>query len=140
LHSWILYHLRKILALIPDANTFLPPICPNQLKKLAKNTRPVVGKLRRSIVSKNGTKPVLQTSGSWLFLHEMYRKDIRYKHRIEEMLKDEKIFPSCIFDLGHIKRIWEGYLAGNRSLHYEIQSLISFGSLHALIPSSGIKL
>lgn len=140
LHKWILYNFDRKLLLIPDANDFLPPFFPNSSKELVKKIRPIVGKLRRKLHQLKGSEPVLRTSGSWLLLHEMYRKDPRYKELIENIFTDKTVFPSEIFNLEHIKKIWEKYLAGNINLHFEIEALLSFGTLHKLIPFNGINL
>jgi len=140
LHKWTLHHLNRILTLIPDANTFLPPVFPNSIGIFAKKIRPTLGRIRRGIVPKSKSKPVLKTSGSWLLTHEMYRKDSRYRKRIENLIVDENIFPSEIFDLQQIKNTWNEYLAGNISLHFEVEALLSFGSLHKMVSCNGIEL
>ncbi|MGA1871240.1 MAG: asparagine synthase-related protein [bacterium] len=140
LHTWILYHLNKKLSLIPDANTFLPPLCFNKLKDFTKKTRPFLGKVRRGFIRNNGNKPKIKTSGSWLILREMYRKDQKYKDYMDTLIKDESIFPSSIFNLEQIKKTWEEYLAGNINLHYEIMGLLSFGSLQKKILCTEINI
>lgn len=86
------------------------------------------------------SKPVLKTSGSWLLTHEMYRKDSRYRKRIENLIVDENVFPSEIFDLEQIKNTWDEYLAGNISLHFEVEALLSFGNLHRMVLCNGIEI
>lgn len=141
LHIHTLRHLNKKLMFIPDANTFLPPITPKKLKNIAKTIRPILGNLRRSIIRKRkGEEPVLKTSGSWLLLHEMYRKDLKYKQRIESIFTDKSIFPSEIFDLQQIGKTWEEYLRGNINLNFEVEALLSFGSLQKLITFNDIAL
>jgi hypothetical protein len=70
---------------------------------------------------------------------EMYRKDSTYKRKIEEIINSNSIFPGDIFDSPRIKRTWEEYLAGNTNLHFEIDALLSFGTLNKLLPCSGIE-
>jgi len=142
LHKWILYDLCRRLALIPDANYFLPPILPHKLKNLVKKLRPAIGTFRRNLIARTrrGNKPVLKSSGSWLVLHEMYRKDPQYKNLIENLITNEAIFPTEIFDLREIRNMWNNYLLGDISLNYEIRALLSFGSLHRLLSFDGIEL
>jgi len=140
LHKWTLHHLNRILTLIPDANTFLPPVFPKSFGILTKKIRPTLGRIRRGIVPKSKSKPVLKTSGSWLLTHEMYRKDSRYRQRIENLIVDENVFPSEIFDFKQIKNTWNEYLAGNISLHFEVGALLSFGNLHRMVLCNGIEL
>lgn len=139
LHKQILQHLNKMLPLIPDANTFLPPIMPKSIGTLTKKIRPTLGKIRRSAALKSKNKPVLKTSGSWGMMHQMYRKDPLYKGKIEELILDGNIFPEEIFDASSIKNTWEEYLAGDISLHIEINALLSFGLLNKLLPFNGIE-
>lgn len=47
LHKWTLHHLNRILTLIPDANTFLPPVFPKSFGILTKKIRPTLGRIRR---------------------------------------------------------------------------------------------
>lgn len=140
LHRWTLHHLNKILPFIPDANTFLPPAAPNAIAAFAKKLRPTLGKIRRGTVLKSKNKPALKTSGSWVMMHEMYRKDPQYRGKIEEVVNDESIFPAEIFDNSRIRKTLEEYFAGNISLHIEINALLSFGLLNRLLPCSGIEL
>lgn len=140
LHKWIIYHLNKRLLLIPDANYLLPPFMPNRMKMAAKKIRPFIGKLIRGIVGGKGNKPVLNTSGSWLLLHEMYRKDNLYRSHIESIIFNDEVFSPELFDSDNIHKVWEEYSNGNISLHTEIESLISFGSLQRLIPSDSIDI
>lgn len=141
LHKWTLHYLNKILPLIPNTNTFMPPIFPNRLGILAKKIRPVLGKIRRHpiLYTRQKNKPLLNTSGSWLLMHEMYRKDSRYRKTIERLINDD-IFPSDIFSLLEIRKTWQDYLSGNLDLHFEIQALLSFGTLHKLIPFDKVML
>ena len=138
LHKWILFHLNKKLPLIPDANNFLPPIFPNSFSTLTKKIRPYLGKIRRKKLIKSNNTPSINTSGSWLIMHEMYRKDPLYKEYIEKVINDKECFPEEIFDAPQIKQTWEKYLAGNIYLHNEIDALLSFGALNKLLPSNGI--
>lgn len=140
LHKWMLHHLNIILALIPDANTFLPPVFPKSFGILTKKIRPTLGRIRRGIVPKSKSKTVLKTSGSWMLMHEMYRKDSRYRKRIENLIVDENAFPSEIFDLDQIRNTWNEYLSGNISLHFEVEALLSFGNLHRMALCNGIEI
>lgn len=109
LHKWILYHLNKKLLLIPDANHFLPPVFPNKLKVLTKKIRPFLGNLRRGLIRRRKeNEPILRTSGSWLLLHEMYRKDGHYRERIGRLLFDKGVFPPEIFDTEEIQKNMAG--------------------------------
>ncbi|MDH7513813.1 MAG: asparagine synthase-related protein [Clostridiales bacterium] len=139
LHNWILYYLNKILLIIPDANTFLPPVVPKQLGNYTKKVRPLIGKIRRSRTRK-GSTPSLRTSGSWLLLHEMYRKDAAYKQQIEKLLNDSAIFPPDLFDLDEMRRVWQDYCGGQIRYHLEIEAIRSFGSLAQILSTSGIDL
>lgn len=137
LHKWTLYHLYKALLLIPEANSFLPPIFPKQLQQLSKKIRPKLGQARRSLAMKGNNKPILTTSGSWLLSHEMYRKDKQYREWIEDIIVDKNIFPQEIFDSKQIEETWREFIEGNINIKVEIEALISFGSLHKIIPCDG---
>ena len=139
LHKWTLYHLKRTLTFIPDSNTFLPPIFPNSIGSFIEKARPALGRIRRSLITKSNNTPILKTSGSWISMPEMYRKDSMYKRKIEEIINSDSIFPGDIFDGSRIKRTWEEYLAGNTNLHFEIDALLSFGTLNKLLPCSGIE-
>jgi hypothetical protein len=134
LHRWILYHLNKRLVLVPDANTFLPPAVTPKARVITKRVRPWLGRIRRIVKSAGTQNARLLTSGSWLILHEMYRRDARYRAQIESLIFDGDVFLADIFDHDEIRRTWTQYLEGNIGLHFEIEALRSFGSLQRLTP------
>lgn len=140
LHRWTLHYLNKKLPLIPNANTFLPPVFPDRVGKFAKKVRPLLGRVRRNILTRQKNKPTLNTSGSWLLRGEMYRKDPRYRGRIEKTINDASLFPPDLFDPAQISMAWEGFLSGNADFIFDIDALLSFGALHKLIPCEGIEL
>ncbi len=142
LHKWILYNLKLGLTIIPNANTWLPPIVPNGWGKVAKKIRPVLGRIRRRALrlTKPEDKPILSTSGSWLLAHEMYRKDERVRQEVQSILLNTDLFPAEIFDNTQIAASWKEYEAGRIDLHFEINALLSFGVLQSLIPCIGIDL
>lgn len=139
LHNWILYYLNKILLMIPDANSFLPPAIPKLFADYSKKIRPSLGKIRRSHLrsKKNLT---LRTSGSWLLLHEMYRKDKLYRNQIEKLIYNHDVFSPDLFNLDEIMQVWREYLEGKIEHHFEIEALRSFGCLNEMIPAGGIAL
>jgi hypothetical protein len=136
IHSWTLFHLNPELSLIPDSNYFLPPLFPEELKNLAKKIRPFLGRMRRGLARQRGDAPVLQTSGSWLLLHEMYRKDPCYRSNIEATLSDSRLLPDDVFDRRQIQLTWSDYLAGRLEFHIELEALLSFARLMRLLPIS----
>ena len=140
LHPWTLWHLNKMLLLIPETNYFLPPFVPKVLQDISKRIRPKFGRLRRRLYSKISSGPTLVTSSGWPLFYELYRKDRCYRNIIEQYLNDEEAFPKEIFNHVEIKKIWEEFLSANNDLLFEIYALISFGALHRIIPCNGIFL
>lgn len=139
LHRWILWHLRKSLLLIPDANFWVPPIVPKSWQNLTKRIRPVIGNARRKIESMYHKGPSVKTEGSWDLLHERYRKDEKYIEFIEDCLSDPDTLPPEIFNSSEIEICWREFINGNLTRHYEIDALMSFGLLHKMIPTSGLE-
>lgn len=144
LHRWTLQSMNKLLPLIPNANTFLPPLFPRFWGDMAKKIRPVLGEIRRSFIAKfvvrSDNKPLLTTSSSWLITRELYRKDPCYRSTIEEIISNDELFPSEIFELTEIRRTWNEFLKGNNLLIFEIDALLSFGALQRLIACGGISI
>jgi hypothetical protein len=138
LHRWTLGYLNPLLPFIPDANTWLPPLVPGFAGKMAKKIRPTIGKMRRGVLSAGHSRPVLVTSGSWAMKQQLYGKDDRYRLKIEETIEDASLFPDDIFDREEIKRTWTRYLQGDTSNHFEIESLLSFGSLQRMVRFGGL--
>jgi hypothetical protein len=138
LHTSILWRLDRKLVAIPDANTFVPPFFPKSAKILAKRARPVLGKLRWSRRRTLSGQPSLGTSGSWLLMHEVYRKDPQYRDHIDMLVMDSSVFPPEIFDPKEIKRAWHEFLQGSLNLGFEIEALRSFGSLVKLVGCGGL--
>ena len=139
LHPWTLWYLNKALPFIPNANYWLPPVVPKSLTKLTWRIRPWIGKSRRKIISFFRKGPVTTTESSWTLLAEMYRGDSRYRDFIQNCLYDKRALPSEIFDPKAIGDCWREFLGGNSSRYYEINMLMSFGLLHRLLPTSGLK-
>ena len=140
LHQKTLKYLDKGLLFIPDSNFWLPPMVPEGLKKIAKRIRPILGKTRRKILSirKGSNRPVVKTEGSWHMLHELFRKDTRYKHFIQNILFDNEAIPGEIFDSKSIQKHWREFLAGDLSRTFIVHGLLTFGLVHQLIPARGI--
>ena len=139
IHRWTLHYLNKKLPFIPNANTFLPPVVPIELHHLAKKVRPTLGKIRRRVTNSKKSASI-KTSGSWVMMHHLCRQDKRYMSKIEEIIYDKNLFPDDIFDSAEINNTWREYTGGNMNFSYEIQALLSFGSLHNLIPTRGLDL
>lgn len=138
LHAHTLRRLNKRLSWISDANTLQPPIFPETLKRFAGRSRPVLGKIRRAVARRKNDGPVLSTSGSWLLLHEMYRKDDKYRAHCEAILFNPAALPEEIFTAQAIRSTWHEYLSGNVSRHFEVEALLSFGRLNQQISTSGL--
>ena len=135
LHQWLLWNLDKTLLLIPDANNFLPTFAPRGLQNMAKQLRPKLGHLRRSLFTKTNPEAMnLPTAGSWPLFNELYRRDKRYQNMIATLFGDNFAFPQEIFNHNEIQKIWREFLSGNLSLLFDVTSLISFGALNRLIP------
>ena len=139
LHRWTLWYLDKALGLIPNSNSWLPPMAPRSLQTATTKVRPLIGKLRRWAISIHQKKPVVKTEGSSHMLHEWYRKDPRHVAFIENCLNDEEALPSEIFDRRGIRNSWHLFLQGDLKRCFEIDMLVSFGVLHRKIPTSGFS-
>ncbi len=141
IHSWILWHLNKRLLLIPNANNYLPILSPKWMQNMFKRFRPKFGHIRRKLYLKyKRNSLMLPTSGSWILMHQLYRRDRKYRSMIETLLQNKDVFPHDIFDYNGIKQLWNEFLDGNLNLLFEINSLITFGKLSCLIPCQGFSL
>ena len=139
LHNSVMSHLNKFLLFIPDSNFWLPPIAPEFLRQSTKRIRPILGNLRRKLLStKMKGRPAVKTEGSWHILHEWFRKDDKYKNFVQNCLFSEEAFPPDIFNRKNIEMSWNEFLNGDLSYANEIYMLLSFGLLHRQIPTSGI--
>lgn len=135
LHALILKNLSRKLAWIPDANSFLPPGMPLSAKRLASKARPMLGRARRAMRKSSSSTPNLNTSGSWLLTHELYRKDEKYRTKIAQVMESHQCFPPETFDNEAILRTWSAYLKGDTSRHFEVEGLLSIGMLNRLLAS-----
>lgn len=98
--------------------------------------RPILGGLRRRWKTSRSSGPIQSTSGSWLLTHELYRKDTAYRERVANTLNNPDCFPEEIFDRARIKETWNEYLAGNIDRHFEIASLLTYGTLQQQLGGS----
>ncbi len=141
LHRKILKCLDRGLPLIPDSNFWLPPIVPGGMNKLARKIRPILGNLRRKMISirSGGNSPVAKTEGSWHMMHELFRKDPKYKDFIQNVLFDRQAIPGDILDSERIRCCWNDFQAGDVSKNFLINMFLTFGLIQRLLPTRGIK-
>lgn len=141
MHRKTLWELNKRLALTTNSNYWLPAIVPDDISKRISVVRPYLGRLRRKILRKStGGGAVIKTEGSWHMLSEWYQKDKRHREYIESYLKDERVFPSEIFDRKEILKTWRNFLTDpTKKKHiFDIDMLLSFGILNKQLPFSDI--
>ena len=132
LGSKILRHLSPRASFIPNSNTLLPLLFPAFFHKIAQNTKPVLGKIKRKFVSNT-----YKTTGSWQHLPLLYSKNQNWKKSIEAHLFDSRNFlPPHLFSYPAIEKCWQNYCAGDLALHSDIEKLFGLSVLGSLIERS----
>lgn len=129
LHRWTLRSLAPDLMWIPDSNYFVPPVFPEWMRRSIKSIRPIFGRVRRSVKRLQDQPLVLSTSGSWLLLHEMYRRDDRYKSHIKNVLQNSRKILNELIDFSKVDQTWLEFENGNLGRRFEIESLFSLCQL-----------
>ena len=79
------------------------------------------------------------TSGSWPLFNELYRRDAKYRQVIESTLNEKDVFPQEIFSTDGIQEIWQRFLGGDITLLFEINALLTLGTLNRLTHTAGVS-
>ncbi len=140
LHQWTLQSLSPALRWIPDSNYFVPPVFPLWMKRPLRAVRPVLGRIRRSIKRLQSPSLVLSTSGSWLLLHEMYRRDERYRAHVISVIRNARNILGEYIDFTKVDLAWTEFEAGNVGRQFEIECLFSLSQLMLALESPGVGL
>ncbi len=140
IHFWILWYLNSRLTLVPNANDFLPVFLPKKLSTVSRSIRPLLGRVRRSFHRSRRRGPINQTSGSWQLNFELYRKDSRHIEYIRNLIQDPTLWPEEIFNLSELEQLWDDFMAGETNLIFNIDTVLTFGTLNRLLPASGLAL
>jgi hypothetical protein len=110
--------LHPAVALVPDANSLIPPGAPAFLHRLSKRMRPVLGKLRRRLFS-----DTYRTTASWPHLPLLMRRDPEWRARLEPLLCDGPLAATSCFDADQVRTAWREFLAGDLSRHHDVEKL-----------------
>lgn len=138
LHREILKNLNPKMLMIPNSNFWLPPVFPRWVENGTRKVRPVLGKVRRKIMTKKTGGPVIKTEGSWHMLHEWYRKDPEYNYFVEKTLTSGFFTGSGMFDKLSIENSMREFMVGDLLKLPLVNHLLSFTLLGEVMGFSKI--
>ena len=118
-------------ARVADANTLLPLYSPGFTHSVAKAARPVLGKLRRKLFSNT-----YETTASWPHLPLLMQKDAAWRKHIEELIHEEDLLPSSLFDHDVIEDCWRRFGQGDLSRHDDMEKLVGIAWIQKTARSS----
>lgn len=116
--------LHKAVARVPDANSLLPPRMPRFLHTLSKRARPVLGKIKRRLLS-----DTYRTTASWPHIPLLMQRDPTWRQRIEELLFDECVRESGLFDERQLASCWTSFQEGDLTRYSDVEKLLSVATL-----------
>jgi len=114
-------------AQVVNVNSLLPLRFPPYMHSLAKQMRPLMGRLRRKFFDDS-----YKTTGSWPLLPLLYAENPLWHRRFEEILFDEDLFASDVFDRRAIQNCWKAFCDGDISRHNDIERLVEIGILNSM--------
>lgn len=116
--------LNRAVALVPDANSLLPPGAPGFLHRFSKNMRPRLGRLKRRFFS-----DTYRTTASWPHLPLLMQRDPTWKRRIESMLFEGPLSTSALIDQDQVRVAWDEFREGDISRRHDLENLIGLAAV-----------
>lgn len=117
------------LAHIRNANTLLPADAPYWCHKTVKWVRPRLGRARQAFNRKFGVTNAVMAS-SWTDCRLLGATDPDWIRYFESILGDPSALPESMFDAAQVQQAWRRYRAGELTLGFSINSLLTFGIIH----------
>jgi len=105
-----LRHRGLRLALIPDANSWLPTVFPSRVHELAIKTRRGISAARNKWYRISGSKG-FKSHGSWPQIGRLWINNPKMSMTMENVM-DCKLLPS-MFNIDSLRRIWQQAKVGN---------------------------
>ena len=116
----LVHRLQPQAARIPDSNTMVPLRWPGRLHRLAKQARPVLGRLRRRFLSNT-----YKTTASWPHLPLLMQDNESWRKQIDSLLSDPALAATELFDPDSVARCWRELCAGDLDRCFDIQRIMS---------------
>jgi hypothetical protein len=120
----IIYEFSPKTSSIPNSNTLIPLHWPKLLHETTKDLKPHVGSLKRKLISNTH-----KTSGSWPKKDILYSNDPDWNTYISNLIENDGLFDSQIFNYDIIKQFWHEYNNGRIELSTDIERLVAIATL-----------
>jgi hypothetical protein len=126
----LIHRLQPLVAWMPNSNTLLPLCLPPEAHRLSERMRPLLGKLRRKLISNSH-----RTTTSWQKYAVLYVTDPAWRKNFESVLTDGDLFDYELFDMDAIRHCWQAFVDGEHRRAADVEKLAQLGLTRRLLQS-----
>jgi hypothetical protein len=126
----LIHRLQPLAAWMPNSNTLLPLCLPPAAHRLSGRVRPLLGKLRRKLISDSH-----RTTTSWQKHAVLYVTDPTWRKSFESVLADGDLFDCGLFDMDAIRHCWQAFVDGEPRRAADVEKLVQLGLTKRLLQS-----
>jgi hypothetical protein len=134
LGALIIRKLHPQAAWVMNSNSMLPMFWPPVAHRITRRIKPILGKLRRSLISNT-----YRTTGSWPKHSVLYRADPEWQRSFNDTLSQVDVFDGDVFDRDAIRRCWRAFLLGEDHRAGDVEKLVQLGILSRILDSGCSK-
>jgi hypothetical protein len=126
----LIHRLQPLAAWMPNSNTLLPLCLPPEVHRLSGRVRPLLGKLRRKLISDSH-----RTTTSWQKSAVLYVTDPVWRQSFANVLADGDLFDDELFDRDAIRCCWQAFVDGEHRRAADVEKLVQLGLTRRLLQS-----
>jgi hypothetical protein len=130
LGALIIRKLSPRAAWVMNANSMVPMFWPPAIHKFTRSVKPVLGRLRRSLVSNT-----YRTTGSWPKHSMLYQRDPEWRHVFHDALSRVESLGPNLFDQNAVLQCWADFTAGDNDRAGDVEKLAQLGMLSRILKS-----
>jgi len=119
LGACVINHLQPKAAWVVNSNSLLPMIWPQNVHNMSKRIKPILGSMRRFLISNT-----YRTTGSWPENSKLYASDPQWRQYFERIFAEGDLFDPEIFNIDAIRGCWESLADGNAGRANDIEKLV----------------
>jgi len=130
----VINHLQPKAAWVINSNSLLPMIWPQDVHKMSKRIKPILGSMRRFLIGNT-----YRTTGSWPEHSKLYASDPQWRQYFERIFAEEDLFDPQIFDIDAIRGCWKSLTTGNASRANDIEKLVQLALSTKLLRNGALS-
>jgi hypothetical protein len=135
LGALLIHKLHPRAAWVMNSNSMLPMCWPPAAHKITRRIKPILGKLRRSLIANS-----YLTTGSWPRHSVLYATDPEWRRSFNDILSQGDLFDGELFDRDAIRRCWQAFVLGEGHRGGDVEKLVQLGILSRMLDSGSSNL